>query len=183
MCSFKRRDEFRYSKLLYNNNTLHHHVKCSRKHFGIDLLLFLLLLLDFKLDSLHLIANSCHEKKQSFYSQHYHCFTKVHIQYFNSYESHLWKAFLKYLNVRSTRYCVALIHFFIGNTQSQDRSLKCNIPFSPLHHTSSAGSWVRFSSAAALSLSVWFRALIGCRKCHTFWHWTSFCHCILSLRM
>jgi len=44
---------------------MHPQVKCSREHFGIDFLLFLLLLLDFKLDSLHLVADSCEKKTVS----------------------------------------------------------------------------------------------------------------------
>lgn len=39
-------------------------VKCLCKHFGIDLLFFLFLLLNLQLDSLHLVDDSCGKKKQ-----------------------------------------------------------------------------------------------------------------------
>ncbi len=51
------------SNIVQNRNKLQLCVKCSRKHFRIDFLFFLLLLLDFKLDSLHLIADSCQKEK------------------------------------------------------------------------------------------------------------------------
>lgn len=41
-------------------------VKCLCKHFGIDLLFFLFLLLNLQLDSLHLVDDSCGEKKQKY---------------------------------------------------------------------------------------------------------------------